>query len=302
MGALSVTGLVKKYGDFTALAGINLTVKKGEFFGLLGPNGAGKSTLINIIGGLLSYDAGTATAFGLPLQEVKQRMNVVSAYADLHSILTVEQNLRVYAHIYGVKDREKKIADLLSMFELQHLKSKRSNHLSSGEKSRVMLCKGLLNDPELLLLDECTVGLDPDIAEKTRRILLAYQQRTGATILFTSHYMHEVEELCGRIAFLQQGKILKIGTASVLKQMIKRQIISIDFVKADPALLAFLREKGVIITHSEGNTISFELHEEDEKLYKLLNRLFQQGYKIKDLKITKSTLDDVFIKIARHEI
>ncbi|HEY9712160.1 MAG TPA: ATP-binding cassette domain-containing protein, partial [Chroococcales cyanobacterium] len=151
--------------------------------------------------------------------QILQRMNFASAYQFLPYNLKVSENLTVFAEIYGVKNPKKKIDDLLELFELSHMYKKITGALSSGEQTRLNLCKGLLNDPALLLLDEPTASLDPDQADKVRKILLECQKKSGMTIVNTSHNMIDVEELCGRILFMQKGRIVADGhTESILQK------------------------------------------------------------------------------------
>ncbi len=304
MDVIEVKNLCKSYGQLKAVDHISFSVKKGEFFGLLGPNGAGKSTTINMLTGLLEKDSGHISLLGKdPVTDweyVKNRMNVATAYYPLTEVLTIRQNLRVYGRMYDIPKREQKIDEMLKQFELNDLQHHRVITLSSGERTRVALCKGLLNDPELLFLDECTVGLDPDIAEKTRRILKEYQRERHATFLFTSHYMHEVEELCGRIAFMNKGKILKIDTAHNLKKLITKMTVSLGIKEGKGALLKeFLVAEGVEVIFAENNALIFEVPSRGEKVYKIMNKIFKKGFKLSDLHIQRPTLDDLFIAVAR---
>lgn len=310
MNAIEIQDLRKAYaskeGLVKALDGVSFAVKRGGFFGLLGPNGAGKTTTINILSGLLLKDSGTVKILGKdPEQDweyVKNRMNVTSAYFGLAGSLTVEQNLKVYARIFQVRNSQERIQELLAMFNITQLKKTLAFKLSSGERTRLTLCKGLINNPEVLLLDECTVGLDPEMADRTREIIKSYQKDRKATILFTSHYMPEVELLCDTIALLHQGKILKIDTAKALKKLIKHQTVEIDFVKADAKIKGILEERGIKVLSITGNSYFIETSAVEDTLYKALNVLFQQGYKITDLQINKPTLEDLFIKVARGEL
>ena len=153
-----------------ALKGVSFKIKKGEIFGLLGPNGAGKTTMINILTGILTPDSGTVKFFGRNLcEETQNRVNTATAYNALNGILSVEQNLRVYAKIYNVKNEKEVIIDLLKRFEVSELRHARFDHLSTGQKTRVNICKALLNSPELVFLDEATAGLDPHIAHMVRK-------------------------------------------------------------------------------------------------------------------------------------
>jgi ABC-2 type transport system ATP-binding protein len=168
--------------------------------------------------GLITPTRGTIKIFGEEMHssrvEILRRMNFASAYQSLPYNLRVWENLFVFAEIYGVRNGKKKIDQLLEMFELSHMRNKITGSLSSGEQTRVTLCKALLNDPELLLLDEPTASLDPDLADKVRKILAARQKDTGMTVINTSHNMLDVAELCDRILFMQHGQIIANGSAA----------------------------------------------------------------------------------------
>jgi ABC-2 type transport system ATP-binding protein len=306
MPLLDIQDLRKRYETTDALKSISFSVEHGEVFGLLGPNGAGKSTTINILLGLILADGGSIRIFDLDFAthqvEIRRRMNVAAAFTSLSGVLTVRENLRVYGYIYGVHRINAKIDELLERFEITDLANRKLQYLSSGQHTRVTLCKGLINDPELLLLDECTVGLDPDIAEKTRRALKEFQQEKQTTILFTSHNMNEVEELCGRIAFLSKGEILRIDTAERIKNLIPHQVLSIRLhsgVEVSP----FLQPDGTPQAElGPESTLRFVLDDPEHQIDTVLRRLTQAGARIADVQLTKATLEDVFIKVARGEI
>ena len=274
MNYIEVKNLVKTFREkgktITAVDGISFSVKKGEIFGLLGPNGAGKSTTINMLTGLLEKDSGTIKILGCEPESnweyVKNNSNVATAYSWLSDVLSIRQNLKVYARLYGIKNQKGKINELLGLFELKNIADRKVIRLSSGENTRAVLCKGLINDPKVLFLDECTVGLDPDIADKTREIIKDYQKRHDCTILFTSHYMYEVEELCDRIAFMSDGKIVRIDTSSNLKKLIKKHTVEIAVKKNIKLLREFLEEEGVDIIFEKNNSITFEVTTEDDKM------------------------------------
>ena len=226
---IEVKNLKKSYGKTEALRGISFDVKQGEIFGLLGPNGAGKTTAIDILAGLLTKDSGEVRILGKVPEEIRQEMNIVSSYSWLSGIMSVYENLKVYGILYGVEDLDNKINKLMNLFEISNLKKIRYHRLSAGQQTRVNLCKGLINNPKVLLLDECTVGLDPHLADKTRKIIKSLKKDTA--ILFTSHNMQEVEQLCDRIAFLQQGKIVWTGTSKKLKEIHKKKTLEEVFIK-----------------------------------------------------------------------
>ena len=213
---LVVENLRRVFGDKAAVEDLSFTVGRGEVVGLLGANGAGKTTAISIILGLMSPSAGRVGLFGMdPFKNriaVLKRTNYASAYTDLPGNLLVWQNLKVFAGIYRVNNPARKIDELLEMLEIAHLKKRVTGHLSAGESTRLHLCKALLNDPELLMLDEPTASLDPDIADKVRKLLRRIQQEKGIAILYTSHNMRDIEEVCDRVLFMHQGKVVAEGS------------------------------------------------------------------------------------------
>ena len=213
---LVVENLRRVFGTKAAVEDLSFTVGRGEVVGLLGANGAGKTTAISIILGLMSPTAGRVSLFGMdPFKHriaVLKRLNYASAYTDLPGNLLVWQNLKVFAGIYRVSDAARRIDGLLEMLEIGHLKKRVTGHLSAGESTRLHLCKALLNDPELLMLDEPTASLDPDIADKVRKLLRRVQQEKGIAILYTSHNMRDIEEVCDRVLFMHQGKVVAQGS------------------------------------------------------------------------------------------
>ncbi len=213
---VTIERLTKTYGRFKAVDDVSFVVRPGEIAGLVGPNGAGKTTIIHIMLGLISPDAGTVRLFGKSMEadreHILQRLNFTTPYMAFPVRLTVLENLRVFAKIYKVRDPVMKITELLERFGIGHLKHKPVSRLSSGETTRVGLCKAFLNDPELLLLDEPTAYLDLQAALQVREVLLELQRTCGTTILYTSHNMLEVQRMCNRIIFLNHGKVIAFGT------------------------------------------------------------------------------------------
>jgi ABC-2 type transport system ATP-binding protein len=213
---VSVEKLRKEFDGTVAVADVSFAIQRGEIVGLLGANGAGKTTTIQVLLGLTTPSSGTVRVFGKDLEhhrvEILQRSNFSSAYTGLPSNLKVWENLLVFAKLYAVKEYRQKTDDLLALFEISHLKNKITGHLSSGESTRVNLCKSLLNDPELLMLDEPTASLDPDIADKVRKLLRRIQRERGITMIYTSHNMRDVQEVCDRVLFMHKGNIIAEGT------------------------------------------------------------------------------------------
>jgi ABC-2 type transport system ATP-binding protein len=217
---LVVDALRKRYGGTPAVDGVSFRVAPGEIVGLLGPNGAGKTTTINMILGVLEPSAGAVSIDGLDLArrrcDALQRTNFAAVYAPLPGNLTVAQNLRVFGLMYGVRDLERRIAALVDEFDLVRFRDVKTGVLSSGEQTRVSLAKAMLNAPRLLLLDEPTASLDPATARDLRGRIRAVAQRDRRAVLWTSHNMQEVEEVCDRVLFLSHGRILLEGDPRTL--------------------------------------------------------------------------------------
>jgi ABC-2 type transport system ATP-binding protein len=217
---LSVSELSKSYGSTRAVDDISFEVKPNEIVGLLGPNGAGKTTTINMVLGVLRPTSGRITIEGLDVttrrSQALGRTNFAAVYAPLPGNLTVAQNLRVFGMIYGVPDLPARIEALLGEYNLQRFRDVKCGLLSSGEQTRVSLAKAMLNRPHLLLLDEPTASLDPATARDVRRCIRDFVARDSGGVLWTSHNMYEVEEVCDRVLFLSRGRILLEGDPRAL--------------------------------------------------------------------------------------
>lgn len=217
---IAVKNLVKKFGEVTAVDNLSFSVSPGTITGLLGPNGAGKTTTIQMILDLVTPTSGTIEVFGKDLkyhrEEILGKVNFSSPYVSLPSNLKVWENLYTFARLYGVKNVKGKVNELCDFFEIRDLLPKQTANLSTGQLTRLNLTKALLNDPELLLLDEPTASLDPDIADRTRHMLKRIQKEKRVSILYTSHNMDEVEEICDRVIFISHGKLKDDGTPAEL--------------------------------------------------------------------------------------
>jgi len=220
MKTLSVAGLSKIYGNLVAVDGISFDVDRNEIVGLLGPNGAGKTTTINMILGILEPNAGTIYIEGLDLAPHRSRAlaltNFAAVYAPLPGNLTLHQNLSIFGRLYGVKELSKRINALLKQFDLEEFRDKKCGVLSSGEQTRVSIAKAMLNEPRLLLLDEPTASLDPATAREVRGKIREFALEGAGGVLWTSHNMYEVEDVCDRVLFLSHGKILLEGNPKTL--------------------------------------------------------------------------------------
>jgi len=217
---LQVEGLSKHFQAKLAVDQLSFSLRAGSIVGLLGGNGAGKTTTLSMLLGLLEPTSGTIQLFGHDFVSNRHatlhRMNFCSPYVDLPQRLTVSENLRVFARLYGVKNAADTIAGLAHDFRLLELMDQPIRRLSSGQKTRVSLAKALINSPDFLLLDEPTASLSPDVSQWIRHRLTDYRDRTGATILFASHDMREVEQLCDQVMMMSQGKLIEQGSPEEL--------------------------------------------------------------------------------------
>lgn len=213
---LKVDNLVKKFNGFTAVDEISFEIYEGQITGLLGPNGAGKTTTIQMLLDLITPTSGNVEVFGKDLhqnrEEVLGKMNFSSAYVTMPDDLKVWENLATFARLYNVKNIWQRIDELADFFKIKDYLPKKTGDLSTGQLTRLNMAKSLLNHPKLLLLDEPTASLDPDIADRTRKLLKDIKANNGVTILYTSHNMQEVEEVCDRVIFMHKGKIIDDGT------------------------------------------------------------------------------------------
>jgi ABC-2 type transport system ATP-binding protein len=225
---IAVESLSKTFGGFTAVDGVSFSIEQGEIAGLVGPNGAGKSTVIHMLLGLIAPTTGAIRLFGKRLgddrERVFARLNFTSPYMAFPRRLTVFENLDVFARLYGVADRSRRIGQLLERFGIARLRNSPVSRLSSGETTRLGLCKAFLNAPELLLLDEPTAFLDPQAALAVRHLLLELQGQHGTTILYTSHNMREVQGMCDRLLFLHHGRIIASGSPLEVTRSLLREV------------------------------------------------------------------------------
>lgn len=210
---IEIKNLKKRFDGCVVISNLNLEIYQGEFFGLLGPNGAGKTVLINLLLGMVLPDKGKIKIFGRGLEKnlsfIHQHINFSSTYGQLQGQATIYENLLTFSRLYGVKKEEQKIKEVLEFFELGKLIKRKMKvwMLSSGEMTRLMLAKALLNDPKILFLDEPTANLDPLMTEKVQNYIFQLHRQKKMTIFYTSHNLEEVKKLCDRIAFLKNGKI-----------------------------------------------------------------------------------------------
>jgi ABC-2 type transport system ATP-binding protein len=232
--AIEAIALRKDYGAVTAVDGISFEIARGSACALLGGNGAGKTTTLAMLLGLLLPTSGWIRILGVDMASNRfgalPRINFTSPYVDLPHRLTVEQNLDVYARLYGVKRRSHRLKHLAETFDLQGFWRRPYGSLSAGQRTRVSLAKSLLNEPEVLLMDEPTASLDPATADTVRTWLEDYQRRTGATLLLASHNMGEVERMCSEVLMLKQGRVVDRDTPAGLVRKYGRDSLEEVFI------------------------------------------------------------------------
>ena len=234
---IEVDNLVKQFKNSLAVNNLSFKINKGTIVGLLGPNGCGKTTTMGMMLGLIKPTSGAIFINAQNIENEKNRtnilekMNFISPYIELPKKLTVEENLKVYGRMYGVNNLQDKILVLMKQLNLFDFKKRKTGELSSGQKNRVSLAKALINDPEILLLDEPTASLDPDVGDYIRTYIEDFASKKGKTILLASHNMNEVERLCHEVMMMKNGKIIDKGTCNYLVNKHGRKNLEEVFLK-----------------------------------------------------------------------
>lgn len=300
---LEVHNLVKEYGNFRAVDGISFTVPKGKVIGFLGPNGAGKTTTIQMLLGITIPTSGSVHYFGKDFDQHKgeclQRLNFTSAFNSLLGRLTVWENLIVFAHLYGVKEPEKKIKEISSYFQSEEILHKRYWDISSGQKTRANIMKALLNDPELILMDEPTASLDPDVADKMLSLIEELRSKRELTILYTSHDMNEVTRICDEVMFIDHGKIVAHDTPVGLTKRIKHATLQLMFDAEKKTIIQFMEKNNYKHSFANDNTVLIEI--EETLIPKIIFGMGKENIWITDIEVKKPSLEDVFLQIARGD-
>src|SRR3989304_825864 len=298
---LEVKNLAKNYCSFRPLDGISFDIPKGKVIGLLGPNGAGKTTTIHILLGITLANGGQIKYFGRDFERHKQdslqKINFASAYNTLQGRISVWENLLVFAYLYSVKNPEEKIRKLVDYFEVREFLDKRFWDLSSGQKTRVNLIKSLINDPEIILMDEPTASLDPDIADKTLSLIEDFKKNRGLSILFTSHKMDEVTRICDEVIFLDRGKVVAQDTPLGLTKRIGAVQLKLSFDGDKKLLENYLIEESGDFSFPQNFVVV--INTEEKLARKIVFGASKTGVNITDIEVKKPTLEDVFLQIAR---
>jgi len=289
--------------ETAALRGVSLQVERGMIFGLLGPNGAGKTTLLSVLATLLIPDGGVARVLGLDVARdataLRRRLNMASGRPSFLWSLRVDEILTFYARLYGLYGPRlrRRVDTLIEQYELGPYRTSQYNELSTGLKQRVALAKSLVNDPELLFLDEPTLGLDPDVSVRVRRHVADLRREQGMTIVLTTHYMREAEELCDEIGFIKAGRILARGTADALKRQIG--LGAVVAMKLEPRP-AWLRDApGVLRCTEADGWVECTVDDPEKRVPEFLRAFAAEGVEVRNLQVREPELEEVFVELAR---
>jgi len=301
MYSLEVKNLTKVFNKgksrFVAVDNISLNLNEGEILGVLGPNGAGKTTTIQMLLGVLTPTSGQINYFGKDFtqnrEEILEQVNFSSAYTNLPLSLTVKENLSYLSYLYDIPNRQQRVEKIINIFRIEKLLNQQVEELSAGQLTRVNIAKAFLNFPKVLLLDEPTASLDPEVAQYIRDFLLKEQRKFKTSIILTSHNMAEVEEVCDRVIFINHGKIVADDTPENLAKSL--QICHIDFLIRDglKRLEEYAGQKKINY-RLEGRYITIDIKEAD--IGNLLLDITHKGIIFDEISIAKPTLEDYFLE------
>jgi len=306
---ICIENLVKRYHDLVALDHLNLSIQEGEVFGLLGPNGSGKTTAINCLLALLKYDKGTISIFGQEMRpdsyDIKKDIGVVMQNVAVFEQMNVWENIDYFCGLY-IKDkaaRRRLVDEAVAFTGLEDFTKMRPKKLSGGLLRRLNIACGIVHKPRLIIMDEPTVAVDPQSRNKILEGILELN-RQGSTIIYTSHYMEEVEQICSRIAIIDHGRVLATGTTEELKQMIKTgESITIEGILLSPDILAAIRELPHVfdLTYEE-QVLKIRLGTAKHNLVRVLNFLQEHDITFGRVLSELPTLNDVFLEITGKEL
>jgi ABC-2 type transport system ATP-binding protein len=308
--AVEVENLVKKFGDFTAVAGISFTVAQGEIFGLLGPNGAGKTTLIRMLTTLTPPTSGTAQIGGHDVRTdpdgVRQCIGVIPQALTSDPELTAEENLLIHAKLYGVPARQRPalLRDLLEAVDLTQFGKSLVSTFSGGMRRRLEVARGLVHSPKILFLDEPTTGLDPVSRSNVWEMIQKLKEQAGLTLLLTTHYMDEADKLCDRIAIVDHGRLEALDTPTRLKDSVPgTDVVEAEFEGAPPDwhhILAALPQVAAVTEHD--GVVRLSSHNGPGTVAGLMEAAGKNHVKVRRVGIQGTTLDDVFLHYTGRQL
>ena len=305
-----VEDLVKKFKDVVAVNGISFSIKKEEVFALLGPNGAGKTTTIHIIATLLKPTKGSVLVAGYDVvkeaDKVRKKIGIVFQDPSLDNQLTGYDNMYIHGKLYGLKGRElqEKIMKLLDLVELKEFAYKKVMYYSGGMKRRLEIARSLLHEPEILILDEPTIGLDPQSRARIWDYIKYLKKEFSMTILMTTHYMDEAEELADRIAIMDKGKILAMGTADQLKSMLGQDVvyITVNNLNNNNNDICNMFNFAKICKVLDGNRLELVVDNATKALPEIFHIAELKGLRIVEISYRRPTLNEVFLHLTGREL
>lgn len=300
MNILAVNNLSKKFKDKVAVNDISFSLQEGEILGLLGPNGAGKTTTLQMLLGVLTPTTGLIKYFGKDLgenrTEILEEVNFSSTYTKLPWRLSVKENLTFISYLYQIKNRQSRIKEIVKIFKIEQLINMPMTDLSAGQLTRVNLAKAFINYPKILLLDEPTASLDPDVATYIRDFLLEERKKFNVSIIITSHNMAEVEEVCDRVIFINNGKIIANDTPVGLAKTIEISHVEL-LVKDGLKRTEEFCQKQSYAYKIDGRYIVVDVKERE--IAQFLRDLMNKGVYYDEISINKPTLEDYFLQMTR---
>lgn len=306
---LTVEGLVKHFGDVRAVDGIDFWIRQGEIFGLLGPNGAGKTTTINVLTQILPSDSGTVTVDGLDLRrdaaKIKQLVGLVPQDLALYPSLTAVENLAFFGSLYGLSGRllQDRIGEALKIVELSDHSNRQAKTYSGGMKRRLNIAAGLLHHPRLLFLDEPAVGVDPQSRVHILKSIRRLNKEFDITVLYTSHYMEEVEQICGRVAIIDRGKIIADDEVRKLIDRLGGGSVAVHIdSRADAAASRLNAMEEVLEISVDGETLTLRVDNPQQSLPTVLDTLTEMGVKVLDLEVRRANLETVFLNLTGRSL
>ena len=309
---IRVSGLTKQFNGFTAVDHISFDVKKGEIFGFLGPNGAGKSTTIRMLCTLSRPSDGTATVAGLDVvqddSQVRYHIGLVSEKLIMYNDLTARENLRLFGELYDIpKDTlEKRIDKLLTFVRMEKWADARIGTFSTGMKQRINVIRALVNQPEILFLDEPTLGLDPQSTVEIRELVRRINLENRTTIILTTHMMVEADLLCDRIGIIDHGKIVALDTPANLKRLVSgtdTTVLEFEIPNLSQSLLAALRALPCIDSVTQEDESHVKVHAKGDGCFdEVIDGIRKNGGKVKSVRNLEPTLEDVFLKLTGREV
>ncbi len=309
---IRVSGLTKQFNGFTAVDHISFDVKRGEIFGFLGPNGAGKSTTIRMLCTLSRPTEGTATIEGLDVikddSQVRHHIGLVSEKLIMYNDLTARENLRLFGELYDIpKDTlEKRIEKLLTFVRMEKWADARIGTFSTGMKQRINVIRALVNQPEILFLDEPTLGLDPQSTVEIREMVRRINLENHTTIILTTHMMVEADLLCNRIGIIDRGKIVALDTPANLKKLVSgtnTTVLEFDIPNLSPPLIAALKGLPCIDSVTQEDESHVKVHAKGDGCFdEVIDGIRKNGGKVKSVRNLEPTLEDVFLKLTGREV